>query len=214
MILNFIISVIISSESLINFAVTDMYKRLPPPQQNGKWKVTALNTPPEVSISDANYKLELELPKDITYKGTNFSWIKIQNEDFFKKVPINLKIRLWVPVAAAAKRLDKHKVLTKDDLQTKFSEEAGIEDIEDIIGMRTKRFIAKDEFVTKDMIEPLPLVEKGDRVEIVFYKNDVAIRSYGISKSDGWLNDSIFIDINGKIIKSQVIDKKTVRGEL
>ncbi|MFA5032242.1 MAG: flagellar basal body P-ring formation chaperone FlgA [bacterium] len=214
MILNFIISVIISGESLANFAVADMYKRLPPPQQNGKWKVSALNTPSEVSIADSNYKLELELPKDVTYKGTNFSWIKIQNQDFFKKVPINLKVRLWIPVASAVKRLDKHHILTKEDLQIKFSEEAGIEDIESIVGMRTNRFVAKDEFITKDMIETLPLIEKGDKVEIVFYKNDVAIRSYGISKSDGWLNDSIFIDINGKIIKSQVIDKKVVRGEL
>lgn len=185
-------------------------------------EITPFSIPNNVAIKDKNYKIQIELPNGIKFKGATLAKVNIvcysdtdktlSEEKSILTIPINFKIRRLMHQLIAKKRIRRHQIIKDEDISVKLVEENvnGISELNEIIGKRACKYIPKGKIIEKDMIEEPPLVEKGQKIEIIFKKGDITIYAEGIAKNDGWLNDIIEVNLGENLIKGKVIAKSIV----
>jgi flagella basal body P-ring formation protein FlgA len=61
--------------------------------------------------------------------------------------------------------------------------------------------------LTSDMIEEIPIVNKGNKVIVHAGKNGVDIAVDALTRQDGCAGDIISVQASNKIFKAKVIDK-------
>jgi flagella basal body P-ring formation protein FlgA len=67
----------------------------------------------------------------------------------------------------------------------------------DLSGMRAKRNLRAGEILTRDMVEPIPVIKKGDRITITVRFGGVRISAQGTAQEDGVLGDRIRVKRDG-----------------
>jgi len=100
-------------------------------------------------------------------------------------------ISLFCMVPVAVRNIDRYNTLNYSDLYLELRDVTSLrKDVakpeELISGVRTKRLITKGRIITRDMIEPVPVIRRGDRVKIVVDCRNLQVSTYGIAKEDGW----------------------------
>ena len=124
------------------------------------------------------------------------------DEKQYLKIPVFLTIRTYEDIVIPNKKINRHDILTTDDLVVKRMETtklAGItfDNIEDLIGKRAIRSILPNLPITTEMIDNPPLIKKGDFIKVFVQTGNLNIVTKGVAKEDGYV---------GKIIKIKNID--------
>jgi len=66
-----------------------------------------------------------------------------------------------------------------------------VRDVSEVVGLRTKRSLRKDRTFRSSQVESVPIVERGDRVQIVLQSGSLVINSIGKAKEAGAYGDLI-----------------------
>src|SRR3990170_8847601 len=124
------------------------------------------------------------------------------DEKQYLKIPIFLTIRTYEDIVIPNKKINRHDILTTDDLVVKRMETtklAGIkfDNIEDLIGKRAIRSILPNIPITAEMIDNPPLIKKGDFIKVSVQSGNLHIVTKGVAKEDGYA---------GKVIRIKNID--------
>ena len=82
----------------------------------------------------------------------------------------------------------------------------------EILGKVLTKNLKKDDMVTLKDVEDPPLVKKGDVVALVAQNRSLTIRTSGISRQDGFVNDVIKVEnlYSGELVQGRVTRKSTV----
>lgn len=85
---------------------------------------------------------------------------------------------------------------------------------EQLVGMRAKRTLRAGEVLTAEVLEPIPLVSKGERVSLQATYGGVQVVTTGIAESDGSLGDVIIVinAASGKKVHACVIGEGIVEA--
>jgi flagella basal body P-ring formation protein FlgA len=132
-------------------------------------------------------------------------------------IQVKVRTKTFQDVVVAAGRIDRHAIITPDDLSIDRRETTLVRKQfyltgADVVGQRAKRFLQAGELVYADALESPPLVERGSEIEIYFTKGPLQISLPGVAREDGRLGDEIKVKCSEtkKIFKGSVLDSGTV----
>lgn len=131
-------------------------------------------------------------------------------------VPVHLDV--WSDVIVTTRPLGKYEPIGKDDIRTEKMNLARvsanvIDSTDDVLGRRTRRNIAANCVLRKDLVEIQPIVKRGEMVQVLAESPVLKISVKGIAKQNGAKGDRIkVINIRSKkAIYARVVDGRTVQ---
>jgi len=139
------------------------------------------------------------------------------NDQNYEKRTLLFEVKTFREVVTSSKNLSRNEIIQEKALKISHQDIHGFPNIfsqkEELIGKRLKRMISKDTIINSDMIEDIPLVNKGELVTIIIESPSFRITAQGKSKEDGIHGQTIRVDNTSymKEILCQVIGDKIVR---
>ncbi|MFQ5675126.1 MAG: flagellar basal body P-ring formation chaperone FlgA [bacterium] len=134
---------------------------------------------------------------------------------------INVRIRTFQTVVVSKEKLPRLSVLAPEDFALAKLETTSLNgqmffSIETLSGRRTTRFIKAGEIMTADLVEMLPLITRGNEVNIRFKRGLLEIITAGVARQDGQIGEEIRVKCieNKKIFTAEVLDANTVLVKL
>lgn len=130
---------------------------------------------------------------------------------------LTLRLKLYKEVLVANRSLRKNEILNKSDFSLKSKEVSSlrfspISSFDMIENYRCRLKISKKSILQDGMIEKIPDIEIGDRVEALFISNSVTIGFTVTSRSEGYVGNIIKVkNDDQKIYKAKVINNTTVK---
>lgn len=131
-------------------------------------------------------------------------------------VPAHLDV--WSDVVVTTRPLGKYEPVGKDDIRIEKMNLARvssnvIDSTDDVLGRRTKRNIAANCILRKDLVEIQPIVKRGEMVRVLAESPILKISVKGIAKQNGAKGDRIkVINIRSKkAVYARVVDGQTVQ---
>jgi len=143
---------------------------------------------------------------------------ELKNEGaLVKRCQIRLRVKRFAEVIVATDRLKRHDKLTGDKLVLKRMEitslrQQPISSIERLDRFRIKRNLSKGKILTTGLIEPVPDIEVGREVSILFSDRLCTITAPGRILQTGWKGDHVKVKnlASGKVITARVSDSAVV----
>ncbi len=130
---------------------------------------------------------------------------------------LKVRIRTFGNVPVSKHQLPRHAVVTKDDFvwqrreTTRLNRHVQVSEKE-IVGKRTRRIVQADEILTDSLLEPLPVVARGNNVDIYFHKGALEIVLPGVARQDGAVGETIRVKCleTRKEFEAKIVDSSTV----
>ena len=140
-----------------------------------------------------------------------------ENGEEFESGQVRMKIKKYADVLVATERLKRSDDLTPDNLALKRMDitslvEKPVMTFDELVGYRAKRNISRGKILTTGSIEPIPDIERGREVQIVYSDGLCRITTSGIALQTGMAGDYLKIKnkSTGKIIIARVVDETAV----
>lgn len=158
-----------------------------------------------------NFELAGSVPLQVTFSV---------KPDFERRVWVTVQLERRLRVVVARRPLGRFKPIEAEDIEVRAVDLAGlpadrIEDPEAAIGQRTRRAVDAGAVLRPDLLEPPPLIKRGDRVRIVAETAGLRVSVFGQAKqkgAQGELIPVVNLDSN-KLVHARVVDSQTVRIE-
>ena len=127
-------------------------------------------------------------------------------------------IRLFDRVYVSNSLLNRHHILTRDDVRIEMREVTGLysspfKGMADLLERRTRRVVGRGRVITEDMIENPPLIKQGERVRIILVYGNLKVMAMGFARKDGWLGDRIRVrnpknrsELVGLVVNSKEVE--------
>lgn len=133
---------------------------------------------------------------------------------------IRLRIRKFAEVLVARDRLPRHSKLIRADFEIKRVEitslrEQPVRQIKSMSAFRLKRNLSRGNILTLRSIEPVPDIDVGREVSILFSGRLFQISAPGRALQAGAIGDIVKVKnlSSGRIVRARVLDKNTVTIE-
>jgi len=173
------------------------------------------------------YEYQVEkMPKlftkiDINYEKTfrlskNYGYVPVKIFDKNNSVNptiIVVKLKLFKNVFVATKNINKGQDISSDKLISKLEDISELSNIlvdetKDILKYRSRMFIKEGTILTEELIEPIPIINNGDKVILHAGRNGVDISMEVMARQGGCIGDVISVsNMSSKLYKAKVIDK-------
>lgn len=129
----------------------------------------------------------------------NTAYIPIKltnNKNKISQTFLTVNVKLYKTVFAAKDQIERKKELSESDFEIRQVDVAGFRGKifpinEAISKFRAKSLLRKDEALTFEMLERIPLIKMGDRVKAYFIQSTVSVDFYVNAKQDGVEGDFI-----------------------
>ena len=117
-------------------------------------------------------------------------------DQLVKRAVVSPYVRLSDRIVVTARALKKGDVVTANDLAYSDRDRAespgdAVRDLAALVGLRSKRALAGDQLLREGDFEPVPIVERGDRVMLVLQSGALLIQVTGQAKERGATGDWI-----------------------
>jgi flagella basal body P-ring formation protein FlgA len=123
-------------------------------------------------------------------------------------------------VLVANRRVKSRQPLSESDFDIERVEinslvRTPVESYDRIKGMRSSRTISAGRVLTENMLEPEPVVKRGERVRILFKSGTLTVESYGTAKRDAIEGETVEVENNasGKKIYGRAVEGGVVLVE-
>jgi flagella basal body P-ring formation protein FlgA len=180
--------------------------------QKHKYSIEAKNLPDSIvaPLGIINYNFQT-LSKRQTQGNVIFSLSIEVDGRCCKKITTSALIRTFDNVLIARSNLLQHQSLTESELSVENRETTRLDGnfiqvIDSVKNFRTRRFIPANSIITKDEIEQIPLVQRGDVVSLIVKLNGITITTLGKALKPGCKNDYIEV--------LNLESKKRLHGEI
>ena len=86
-------------------------------------------------------------------------------------------------------------------------------DVDALGNMRTRRSVVAGDVLTRNHVEVIPVINRGDEVELVARTNSLAISALGQAMQDGGIGERIRVknSDSGKVLYGQILDASTIQ---
>ncbi|MBN1164363.1 MAG: flagellar basal body P-ring formation protein FlgA [Candidatus Krumholzibacteriota bacterium] len=180
------------------------------------FRLELINFPSSLKLPPGEITLECFFPRKISgYRVVSFV---IQGADAYKRrFSTGCRFHLLTECAVARRDIDRNKRITDEDIEwvkTDIAEcyETPVTEREDIIGMRSEKYIKSGNVIALKALERVPDIKKGDPVSLEVAKGCLLVSARGTALEDGWKGDRILVrnQASGKIEKHVVLEKGKV----
>ena len=133
---------------------------------------------------------------------------------------MTLNLEVISPVVVVRRPMGRHQPIESKDVAIALKDlaklPAGIfTDVNQVVGMRVKRTLYGDTVLREDLVELLPLVNRGDVVTIIAESGNLRITARGEAKAKGGRGERIsVVNLDSrKRVFARVLDARTVKVE-
>ena len=179
-----------------------------------------------VDVQHSRLQTRIVDPADLTVtpvtdrpaKGNYPVKVRIEsNGSLVERGQVRLNIRIFERVLVALNRINRHRELQVSDFEIKREEitslrEQPVRSHEAIMGMRAKTSLRLGEVLTSNVLQPVPDIEVGGEVTIIFADAWGEITAPGKALQDGSVGETVRVKnrVSGRIVTGQVRDHKSV----
>ncbi len=134
------------------------------------------------------------------------------NRNSVSSAMITVRVKLFKNVFVAAQKINRDQALSKKMFVRKIEDVTNIEgsfvESENELSLyRSKFAFRQGSVLVKEMIEPIPVVNVGDRMLLHTGKNGVDVTLDVVARQEGCLNDIINVQAEGNVFKAKIIDQ-------
>ncbi len=116
--------------------------------------------------------------------------------ELVKVVPIFVNVRIQARVLVARKKINSKAPITAKDVEPLWKDVSRMLNkrfirLDELEGIRAKRLIRAGTIITDELVEPIPLIKRGQLVVVIYSKRGLEITTVGKALKTGYLNDII-----------------------
>lgn len=157
-----------------------------------KW-VELRNLPAETWLSKGEWQIKASPLGDLPPVGPVVFRVTFTKDNEVKTINVSGKIRALGRVYQATRDIRRHSLIDERDFRLVETE---LTNGQELLGrippdIRSTILIKEGTILEKDHIQPLPLVIRGDLVNVVVKGGNIAVKMTGIAEKDGWSGDQI-----------------------
>jgi len=167
------------------------------------------------------------LPGDVTARvegladryprGNVQLWLVVQQKQRSLRIPVMCNVKVVTPVLVAKRSILRGQKITPEDCEVKpmdittFGPQP-LFNTDSLNGIRAVRTINPGTILHLRLIETIPVIQKGDMVEIMVNKGRVRVAVQGIAREPGKIGERIWVENTNsrKLVQAIVKDKGTV----
>jgi flagella basal body P-ring formation protein FlgA len=130
---------------------------------------------------------------------------------------VRLRVRKYADVLVTVDRLAREDLITSENVRLERMEVTSLQErplntLEEVDGFRMKRNLSKGKILTSGAVEPIPDIDVGEEVTIVYNDGLCTITAPGRSMQSGSRGDRIRVRNNssGKVIMANVVEHGSV----
>lgn len=134
-----------------------------------------------------------------------------------ESVQVRLRVRKFADVVISKDRLGRFDLLSADKFTVDRQDitnlrEQPLTSVDNVAGMRAARNIRRGDILTTGSIEPIPDIEAGNDVTIVYQEGPCTITALGKALERGYRGETVRVrnTSSGKIITAEIIDNSSV----
>ncbi len=137
-----------------------------------------------LELREGEYEFEVRRTNDKQLGLISLDVIVYKNGEIVQRVGVVADVTFVKPTVIASRPINLNAPITKRDVSVvnknyKRFEQAGIDSINAVVGQRAKRFIRVGEIIQERNLEPVPLVRRGQMVQVHSRSGGVVIESVG-----------------------------------
>ena len=180
----------------------------------------------EIEITANQIKTRLVDPADLSLKslsrkeplGPFTVLVEIASEGaLVERGQVRLRVKRFATVLVAADKIGRHDVLNEQQFELKRVDvtslrEQPVSSMAGIVGQRSRRNLRLGSILTTTALEPVPDIDVGGEVTIVFTDTWGSVTAPGRSLQSGWIGGKLRVKnlASGKVINAQVISSRKV----
>lgn len=153
------------------------------------------NLPDETWLSKGEWQVKASPLGELPMVGTAVFRVTLTKDTEIKTINVSGKIRALGRVYQSTRDISRHSLINEDDFQmietelTSGREFLGRLDSKN----RATKLIQKGRILEANQIQPVPLVAKGNIVNVIITDGNILIKMTGVAGKDGWLGDRITV---------------------
>lgn len=213
-------SVTIAGDALVDFVLKDLveHRSLPPSDYSETAQLDfTCATPSSVRVADGEPLLRVQRVSGSPPGSLMVLVDIIVNEALERSVPVRCDAVLETEVVVATTTLKRHDLLQHDVYEIQIRRftslpRDGLLPHDAPEGWRITRPVAAGTVLTFGMVEPRPVVKRGDAVSIIAEVAGIVVTVPGIALADGGNRELIQVEnaVSGQIVQAYVVDEETV----
>ncbi len=177
--------------------------------EEGEFQVEVLHIPQDV---DAQLDLRIIHSPRKGYLGTYLVKLEAYSQEtLVREIHAVVRVREKGRVLVAKELIERHQIIIPDQVtqeERKLPLSGGWPPrrLEEINGKRSTRRINKGAILTAALVETVPLVEKGEIINLTLQRPGLCLKAKGRALKDGWIGDVIGVKIlrSGKELQAEV----------
>lgn len=160
--------------------------------------------PEHIEVSSDQYTMHVAADGRTQWKGAVAVRVEIESEGrIVHRCLVSVLIRTYADVLVAERAIERHVQPSPEDLRTVRMETTllhrrmffGTSSLE---GLRTRQIIPRGSILYEDLLEPIPLVQRGDRVSVRVQSGGVLLLTEGTARDDGENGDFVTVELGNR----------------
>ena len=180
-----------------------------------------LREPRDLWLPTGDYDLEARCLSSDYYGSTLVKIVAMQDGLETGSRTVAYSISRTKPVLVAAGTLNRGDVISADNVEIRrteiaqeYHESKMLTDINEIVGKKMRRFVARGRALSIDDIDDPPAVRRGDAVSVWVKSGPVTVKTEGEAEEAGRIGDRIQVQTNGRTLWGQIIKDRVVIAEV
>lgn len=185
----------------------------------GHWNVEIENPETSWKCLNSPVRVKAEGLQNGYPKGRTLLVLLVEQGNRQQKINVRCNFKVRIPVLVSSKMIQRGQPISSQDFEfkemdiTRFAP-APYTEADHIEGMRASRTINPGMILHDRMVQAIPAVDKGDRVQILLQKGRIKVAVSAIAREPGGIGDRIWVEntVSNKLVQVVVTGKGTVKA--
>jgi len=174
-----------------------------------KYEYQVEKMPKSFTKIEINYEKTFRLSKNYGYVPVKI----FDKNNSVNQTILMVKFKLYKNVFLASRNINKSQDISSGMFISKLEDISDlsnnlVDETKNILKYRSRMFIKEGTILTEELIEPIPIVNNGDKVILHAGRNGVDISIEVIARQQGCIDDVISVsNMSNKLYKAKIVDK-------
>lgn len=160
-------------------------------QRYADFSVGITEAPEPIMLPYGRVEMSVKLPEQLQLKKRMSVWVDIKiDEELYQSIPVWFSLSVFADVLVAMEEMPRHSIPVVERFVREYRDITSLNGepvaaAAELVGMRLKSRVRKDVLLSANMLEPLPLVAKGQKVTVYANAGTVTLKTTGVALHDG-----------------------------
>ncbi len=166
-----------------------------------------------LALTDPPYTFEIVPQRTNTWVGLVTFRVKVAKDGkVLQSLTVLAEVQVRVQLLVASKTINSKAKITKTEVETTWQDVTNLKSrfvtrIEDVLDQQARKIIPSGTVITSDLLEPVPMVRRGQLVTVVYQSGGLGIRIVGKALATAFRNEIIQVrnERSKEVFRARVI---------